>query len=149
MRKAAKKDLTHDHITEIIQELRDKWGAPIQFKDTHQLKNFGDFILTFGGKLLETNRKHRYPAVSEGVTIIVEVKTGDKLLTDGEWDYAKSCYGNYAVINCFEDLIFAMKILCKDHEKLDDIYHLDNVYHTKILKKAAPYEWIKNRSWGN
>lgn len=143
--RANRKDLTHAGITDIIKELRDKHGVPINFKDTHAIKGFGDFVLTFGGKLIETHRNHKYPVISEGLTVIVEVKTGNGEITDSEWDYASRCFGNYVVVNSFEKLLFALEILTIRTDQLDDIHRLSNVYHEKVLHKTKPYPNLKDK----
>lgn len=135
--RANKKDLNHSHITDIIKELRDRHGAPIDFTDVHMVKNFCDFILTFGRGIKENNKF--IPNRSYGKNMFVEVKNGNKETTDGEEHFIGKTFGDYIVVRSFEDVLFGMKNASMDTDGLYDIVcYIENLYYNKILKKLSP-----------
>lgn len=152
MQRAAKKDLNHISITDIIAELRDKYGLPINFKDTHQIKGFCDFVLTFGGIYKENAKKHGYPIRSIGKVLLVEVKSGNKDVTEAEEKYIKKCFGDYAVVHSFEELLIAMESICNDEDYYADglmhcIKEIKQKYYNEMLSKAVPDDIKDPRNW--
>lgn len=67
MRTAAKKDSNHNDIKSVLESFG------ISVKDVHQLKEFCDMVVTF-----------------HEMTELVEVKDGNKKLTDGEQKFHNS-----------------------------------------------------------